>query len=137
MSDAPGLGSFGASRPVERPALPLSLDAWVTLAGVDPLPLLNDEDRLLLGVNVFEPGETFTNHFHRVLTETFIGLSGEIEVWLDSSSRHVLAAGEVLSVPPGVEHFLRNVRQSRAVIAYLKSPNAPDDRIELPWTPST
>ena len=112
-----------------------ALAAWTRLAHGDPLPLLKSEAGILLGINAFEPGEVFPNHRHEVLDETFLGLEGEVELWLDRERLVVLAPGVVHTVPAGVEHLLRNTSATVAVIGYLKSPDLPDDRVLLEWSP--
>lgn len=115
--------------------LPLTPEQWASIAAGTPLPVVADGEAVLLGLNSFEPGEEFANHLHEVLTETFIGIRGEVELWLDRFEKVVLSPGTVRSVPPGVEHYLRNATYGAALIAYVKSPNRPGDRVRLSWTP--
>lgn len=124
-----------ADAPLRRLALPLDAPAAAALAAGNPLPVIRTAEGILLGVNEFAVGEEFANHIHEHLTETFIGLSGEVELWLDRTERVLITPGTVVSVPPPQEHYLRNASTAPALIAYVKNPNLSEDRIWRPWTP--
>jgi quercetin dioxygenase-like cupin family protein len=117
-----------------RQRFPLGPEEWADLIGADPLLVARSGDRVAIGLNVFAPGEVFSNHLHARMTETFVGVSGEIDLWLDRSTLHRLTPGEIVSVPPGVEHALSNRGGEPAMLLYVKSPAALDDRIEAVWT---
>lgn len=115
--------------------LPLCPEDWATIAAGEPLALLAHRDDILVGVNAFGPGEQFPNHLHEEVAETFIGIQGTVELWLDRTERIELNAAVVRSVSPGREHFLRNVTGEPALIVYIKAPNRPQDRVPAPWQP--
>ena len=97
--------------------------------------MLVNTERLLIGIKAFDPGEEFPNHVHSTTTETFIGVDGEVELWLDREERVFLTSGVTTSVPPGHEHYLRNVSGMPAVILYIKAPHRAQDVVLMGWVP--
>ncbi|MFA5607381.1 MAG: cupin domain-containing protein [Leucobacter sp.] len=88
-----------------------------------------------MAFKTFEPGEVFPNHIHEILTETFVGVEGRVELWIDRSECVDILPGVVRSVEAHREHCLRNATDEPAVICYIKSPHLPDDRVARTWEP--
>ncbi|MGI8393170.1 cupin domain-containing protein [Leucobacter sp. W1038] len=116
-------------------SLPIAVLSWLSTSRPDPTPIVENGDALLIGLNSFDVGEEFANHFHEELNETYIGVAGELELWVDRVERIVLTTGVIVTVEPGREHFLRNASDQRALVCYIKSPNLPEDRILVSWHP--
>ena len=114
---------------------PLDAAGWTEIAAGAPLPILAESADVLVGINTFEPGEEFANHSHRVTHETFVGIKGEVELWVDRSEPILLGAGSIRTVLAPHEHYLRNVSDESATIVYIKTPNIQDDRHPSPWSP--
>lgn len=114
---------------------PLPTGEWAVVAAGQPLSILVSGEQLLIGINAFQPGEEFPNHIHTTATETFIGVHGEVELWLDQSERVTLTPGVLKSVSPNQQHYLRNESAMPAMIVYVKAPNCSQDRVPIPWTP--
>lgn len=93
-------------------------------------------DDAAFGTLVLRPGDAFANHVHEHLTETFLVLEGEVEVWLDRSTKHTLEPLALLQAKPGVEHLVRNQGALPARLLFVKTPDIDDDKLDRPWTPS-
>lgn len=93
-------------------------------------------DDAAFGTLVLRPGDSFTNHVHERLTETFLVLEGEVEIWLDRDVKHTLGMLELLQAEPGVEHLVRNQSTAPARLLFVKTPDIDDDKVDRPWTPS-
>ncbi|MGB3413443.1 MAG: cupin domain-containing protein [Microbacteriaceae bacterium] len=112
---------------------PFSADDAIRAASDAPLPLVVTEE-VLLGINAFASGELFPNHIHEHSEETFIGVSGELTLWVDRVPQ-LIRPGDVVTVMRNIEHCLRNDSEHPAVIAYYKAPNLPTDRVLIEWEP--
>jgi mannose-6-phosphate isomerase-like protein (cupin superfamily) len=60
-------------------------------------------DRLLLGLNCFEPGQDQKVHAHEGADKFYLVLSGKAKVVVGESSRDV-GAGDLVFAPAGVSH---------------------------------
>lgn len=96
---------------------------------------LSQEEHAAFGVVVLRPGDDFANHYHERHEESFLVLAGEAELWLDRESLVQLSEGDLVSCPPGVEHYLRNVGDADFRAFFTKVPGVPGDKIDVPWTP--
>lgn len=105
------------------------------LVGEDPLLLVIDDERLLAGLKTFLPGDEFPNHLHESGTETFVGICGELELWLDRSELVRIRSGTVVAAAPHREHYLRNASGEAATILYVRAPHLAEDRVPRPWRP--
>ena len=66
-------------------------------------------------------------HRHAVLTETFVGLAGELRLQADGGE-HALGPGAVVVVPPGVVHAFANPGDEPARFLVLATPGMGLDR---------
>ena len=112
---------------------PISAEQAIELALAAPVPLVQT-DGVLLGINTFAPGDLFPNHIHEHSEETFIGIHGELTLWVERTPQ-VLRPGDVVTVDRNLEHCLRNDSNAPAVIAYFKAPFLAEDRVPVPWEP--
>lgn len=60
-------------------------------------------DRLLLGLNCFEPGQSQKVHAHEGADKFYLLLSGKAKLTVGGESRDA-AAGDLVFAPAGVEH---------------------------------
>lgn len=111
------------------------LDELLERAAGDALLLVDGGPDVMIGVNEFSPGEAFANHVHDRCRETFVGLRGVVDVWVDRRLARRIGPGEVCVVEPRREHYLVNSAGSSSAIAYIKAPHDPADRRDVPWTP--
>lgn len=75
-----------------------------------------------------KPGEDFGNHYHEKMEENFFVLKGKVEFVVDGVS-HVGEAGDFYSMQPKESHYLRNVGDDEAVIAFFLSPFVDGDKV--------
>lgn len=103
---------------------------------------LSEADRALLvsgeyavvGIKEFAPGEVFANHYHESYDELFVGLSGEISIWVGRATEHVLRPGSTVSCIRGSHHRLENMGTAPARLMFVKSSPA-DDTVWVSWDP--
>jgi quercetin dioxygenase-like cupin family protein len=67
-------------------------------------------DRLLLGLNCFEPGQEQRVHAHAGADKFYLVLSGRAKVVVGGEVREV-ATGDLVFAPAGVEHGVSEVRE--------------------------
>ena len=96
---------------------------------------LTRSDAAAFGTVVLRPGDEFGNHLHEHHTESFIVVEGEADIWFDRADPIRLTAGDLVSAPPGVEHYLRNSSGSDFRAVFVKTPWVDGDKIERPWQP--
>lgn len=96
---------------------------------------LTTEPALATGVVILRPGDEFANHRHEHHTESFLVLEGRAELWIDRAERIELAAGDLISVPAGQEHYLRAVGEQPFRAVFLKTPWVDGDKVDADWTP--
>jgi quercetin dioxygenase-like cupin family protein len=60
-------------------------------------------------------------HVHPAMTETFVVLEGQLDVFFDNHW-HELTAGQTLEVPPGVIHTIRNATDQPCIYRCLMGP---------------
>jgi mannose-6-phosphate isomerase-like protein (cupin superfamily) len=77
------------------------------------------------------PGTAEVRHLHRQALQVFYVLSGELTIELDGGSQ-CLRAGEVLKVPRGVLHSVRNEMPTTTRFIAIAAPSAKGDRVRAP-----
>lgn len=78
-------------------------------------------DRLLVGLNTFEPGQSHRLHTHEGMDKVYHVLMGQGHFLLDG--REVpMRAGQMLVAPDGVAHGVRNSGEERLVILAVLAP---------------
>jgi quercetin dioxygenase-like cupin family protein len=81
-------------------------------------------ERLLLGVNAFEPGQAHAAHAHEGQDKVYVVIEGRGRFLL-GDREHELGPGDVLVAPAGIEHGVENPGGERLlVLAALCPPPA-------------
>ena len=79
-------------------------------------------DRLLVGLNAFEPGQEHRLHGHGGM-ETFYSVRAGWGVFLLDGGEEPLAAGMMLIAPEGVLHGIRNTGTERLLVLAILAPS--------------
>lgn len=82
---------------------------------------LFESERMLVGLNCFEPGQEHALHAHEKMDKVYYGLSGRGEFLLEGRSEP-LEAGAMLVAPEGVPHGIRNTGSERLVVLAVLAP---------------
>jgi mannose-6-phosphate isomerase-like protein (cupin superfamily) len=78
-------------------------------------------DRLMVGLNCFEPGQEHALHAHAGMDKVYHVVSGSGTFVLED--REVpMAAGVLLVAPQGVPHGIRNTGRERLVVLAILAP---------------
>jgi quercetin dioxygenase-like cupin family protein len=75
---------------------------------------LFESDRILVGLNSFEPGQEHALHSHAGMDKVYQVVQGGEEV--------PMSAGVVLIAPEGVPHGIRNTGEERLVVLAILAP---------------
>lgn len=78
-------------------------------------------ERLLVGLNAFEPGQSHRLHTHEGMDKVYHVLSGRGLFLLDGRELP-MQAGQMLVAPDGVAHGVRNSSDERLVILAVLAP---------------
>lgn len=78
-------------------------------------------DRLLVGLNAFEPGQEHAVHAHEGMDKVYQVLAGEGRFLLEGREEP-MAAGALLVAPAGVPHGVRNTGSGRLVVLAVLAP---------------
>ncbi len=78
-------------------------------------------DRLLVGLNCFEPGQEHRLHSHAGQDKVYHVLSGS-GLFLVADGEVRMEAGTMLVAPEGVPHGIRNDRPERLVVLAVLAP---------------
>jgi quercetin dioxygenase-like cupin family protein len=87
---------------------------------------LFSSERLLVGLNTFEPGQQHPLHTHDDMDKLYVALEGEGELLLEGRALP-LREGQVVIAPRGVPHGVRNTGALRLVVLAALAP-APSSR---------
>jgi len=79
-------------------------------------------DRLLVGLNAFEPGQEHRLHGHAGMDKVYYVLAGS-GVFLLEGREEPLAAGMMLIAPEGVLHGIRNTGAGRLLVLAILAPS--------------
>jgi quercetin dioxygenase-like cupin family protein len=82
---------------------------------------LFESERLLVGLNAFEPGQFHALHAHAGLDKVYQVIDGE-GVFLLEGRELPMRAGDLLVAPQGVPHGVRNDSGGRLLILAILSP---------------
>ena len=74
------------------------------------------------------PGTTETRHYHHNSRQFFFVLAGSVTMEI-GSEREVLAAGQGLEIPPGVQHRISNESDHDVEFLVVSQPHAHGDRV--------
>lgn len=78
-------------------------------------------ERILVGVNAFEPGQEHRLHTHEGMDKVYHVLEGR-GLFLTEEGEEPMVAGEMLIAPEGVAHGLRNDSDGRLVVLAILAP---------------
>jgi quercetin dioxygenase-like cupin family protein len=78
-------------------------------------------ERMMVGLNCFEPGQEHALHAHEGMDKVYHVLSGEGSFLL-SDEAVPMSAGVLLVAPAGVPHGIRNTGQARLLVLAILSP---------------
>jgi len=79
-------------------------------------------DRLLVGLNAFEPGQQHALHSHEGMDKVYQVVEGEGVVLLEGRELPI-AQGELVVAPEGVPHGIRNTGTGRLLVLATLAPS--------------
>ena len=82
---------------------------------------LFESERLLVGLNTFEPGQEHRLHGHAEMDKVYYVLAGE-GVFLLEGREEPMSAGMMLAAPQGILHGLRNTGTERLLVMAILAP---------------
>ena len=82
---------------------------------------LFESQRLLVGLNAFEPGQAHELHSHEAMDKVYHVLEGD-GVFLLEGRELPMRAGELLIAPEGVPHGIRNTGTGRLLVLAVLAP---------------
>lgn len=80
-----------------------------------------ESNRLLVGLNAFEPGQEHTLHEHAGMDKLYSVVEGE-GVFLLAGRDLAMRAGDLLVAPEGVPHGIRNTGTARLLVLAVLAP---------------
>jgi mannose-6-phosphate isomerase-like protein (cupin superfamily) len=83
---------------------------------------LFESERLLVGLNAFEPGQEHKLHAHSCMDKVYHVLAGS-GVFLLAGREEPMAAGMMLIAPEGVTHGIRNTGNERLLVLAILAPS--------------
>lgn len=83
---------------------------------------LYQSDRLLVGLNAFEPGQEHKLHAHAGMDKVYHVLTGR-GVFLLEGREEPMEAGTMLIAPEGVPHGIRNTGEERLLVLAILAPS--------------
>jgi len=83
---------------------------------------LFQSDRLLLGLNAFEPGQEHRLHAHAGMDKVYHVLAGR-GVFLLEGREEPMETGTMLVAPEGVLHGIRNTGNERLLVMAILAPS--------------
>jgi quercetin dioxygenase-like cupin family protein len=82
---------------------------------------LFQSDRLLVGLNAFEPGQSHALHAHTGMDKMYYVVEGQGE-FLVQGAELPMQAGDLLVAPDGVPHGVRNSGAGRLLVLAVLAP---------------
>jgi quercetin dioxygenase-like cupin family protein len=81
-----------------------------------------ESDRILVGLNCFEPGQEHELHTHQGMDKLYHVLQGAGLLLLQGTER-AIKAGEMVVTPAGVPHGMRNTSGERLIVLAVLAPS--------------
>ncbi|NNF14258.1 MAG: cupin domain-containing protein [Gemmatimonadetes bacterium] len=78
-------------------------------------------ERMLVGLNAFEPGQEHALHAHADQDKVYLTLEGRGVFLLDDREIE-MEAGRMLIAPEGVPHGIRNTSEERLIVLMVMAP---------------
>ena len=85
---------------------------------------LFESERLLVGLNAFEPGQEHALHAHAGQDKVYQVIEGEGQFLIEGGEMS-MRAGDLLVAPEGVAHGVRNTGTSRLLVLAILAPAPP------------
>ena len=82
---------------------------------------LFESERLLVGLNAFEPGQMHELHSHQGMDKLYYVLEGD-GVFLLDGRQLAMRTGELMVAPEGVPHGIRNTGTGRLLVLVVLAP---------------
>ena len=82
---------------------------------------LFESDRIMVGINAFEPGQEHKLHAHKGMDKVYQVLEGN-GLFLLEGRELPMKAGTLLVAPEGVPHGIRNTGDGRLVVLAILAP---------------
>ena len=82
---------------------------------------LFESERLLVGLNAFEPGQVHELHAHQGMDKLYYVLEGD-GVFLLEGRQLSMIAGDLMVAPEGVPHGIRNTGTDRLLVLAVLAP---------------
>ena len=83
---------------------------------------LFQSDRILVGLNTFEPGQEHRLHAHAGMDKVYYVLQGQ-GIFLLDGREEPMEAGLMLVAPEGVRHGIRNTGSERLLVMAILAPS--------------
>jgi len=83
---------------------------------------LFESDRMLVGLNAFEPGQEHALHGHADMDKVYFVVSGH-GLFLLEGRELDMCGGEMLIAPQGVPHGIRNTGDERLLVVAVLAPS--------------
>ena len=83
---------------------------------------LFESERLLVGLNAFEPGQEHALHAHAGMDKLYVVVEGRGRLLLEDREVE-MGVGELLVAPEGVPHGIRNDGSARLVVLAVLAPS--------------
>ena len=80
-----------------------------------------ESDRILVGLNNFEPGQEHALHAHQGMDKVYCVIAGA-GLFLLEDSEIPMEAGVMLVAPEGVPHGIRNTGSDRLIVLAILAP---------------
>jgi mannose-6-phosphate isomerase-like protein (cupin superfamily) len=84
---------------------------------------LFESERMLVGLNAFEPGQEHALHAHAGMDKVYVVVSGAGEFLLEGRSIP-MEAGVMLIAPEGIPHGIRNTGRERLAVLAILAPGS-------------
>jgi quercetin dioxygenase-like cupin family protein len=86
--------------------------------------------RLNFAIVRFNPGQSFTAHYHNYMEEDFYIIQGKIDIYVDNS-KNTLSKGQFIHIDPGEVHYVANNYSEPVVMVSTLGPHQSVDKIEV------
>ncbi len=84
--------------------------------------------RLSTGVVVFNPGQDFQCHYHKIMEESFLIIEGELDFYIDDVLVKV-KKGDLITAEPGESHYIKNTSDQMAKAVFMLAPFQLQDKV--------
>jgi mannose-6-phosphate isomerase-like protein (cupin superfamily) len=108
--------------PPEHPAPFRPADFAVYDAAKMGKSALFQSERLLVGLNAFEPGQEHRLHAHEGMDKVYLVLEGS-GLFLLAGREEAMTEGAMLVAPSGVPHGIRNTGDGRLLVLAVLAPS--------------